>query len=89
MKNVLLALMTVVFFATSFYTKENKRTVESATSTVPKKTNTVPTEAEKTAVTAAEVYSEINFANVKQLNAEIFDKAHRGFMNLKAAGKLP
>ncbi len=89
MKSVLLAMMTVVFFATSFYTKENKRTVESATSTVPKKTNTVPTESEKTAVTAAEVYSEINFANVKELNAEIFDKAYRGFMNLKAAGKLP
>lgn len=88
MKKVLLSLVTVLFFATSFYT------LDSAKETIPEtptKKNSLPIlkKSNLREDNSADIYNAISFENSNTLNPEVFNKAFLGFNNLKKAGKLP
>lgn len=89
MKKVLLSLLTVLFFATSFYKLDNsfKKSVE-----IPKKVQTskfaLNVESKSTAKYAEEIFSSLNFENINPLQSDVFSKAYLGFTNLKNEGKL-
>ena len=88
MKKVFLALVTVIFFATSFYRLESEKETRpenhKSETVVP-----IQAKADPTKNSASEIYSSINFENSNTLNPEVFYKALLGFNNLKKAGKLP
>lgn len=88
MKKVLLALVTVIFFATSFYKIESDKKAEPKTQKI-KTPLTLIKKADPAKNTTAEIYSSISFENINILNPEVFNKAYLGFTNLKKAGKLP
>lgn len=87
MKKILLSLVTVIFFATSFYTFDPKEEAKPETQNIKtslpalKKSNSSKDK-------AAEIYRSISFES-NTLNPEVFEKAFLGFTNLKKAGKLP
>ena len=89
MNKVLLSLITVLFFATSFYKLE---TPEKTTAQNHPKDQTQylePTlEPKSTATYAEEIYTSLGFENINQLQSEVFYKAFLGFTNLKKEGKL-
>ena len=88
MKKILLSLVIVTFFATSFYTfdpkEEAKPEIQNIKTSLPalKKSNSSKDK-------AAEIYRSISFESNNTLNPEVFEKAFLGFTNLKIAGKLP
>ena len=88
MKKILLSLVTVIFFATSFYTfdpkEEAKPEIQNIKTSLPalKKSNSSKDK-------AAEIYRSISFESNHTLNPEVFEKAFLGFNKLKKAGKLP
>ncbi len=88
MKKILLAVITVIFFATSFYTfdpkEEAKPEIQNIKTSLPalKKSNSSKDK-------AAEIYRSISFENGNTLKPEVFEIAFLGFNNLKKAGKLP
>ena len=88
MKKVLLALVTVIFFATSFYKLESDKKAEPKTQKI-KTPLTLIKKADPAKNITAEIYSSISFENINILNPEVFNKAYLGFTNLKKAGKLP
>ncbi|MGZ5264884.1 MAG: murein L,D-transpeptidase catalytic domain-containing protein, partial [Kaistella sp.] len=88
MKKVLLALVTVIFFATSFYKLESDKKAEPKTQKI-KTPLTIIRKADPAKNITAEIYSSISFENINILNPEVFNKAYLGFTNLKKAGKLP
>ena len=88
MKKVLLALVTVIFFATSFYKLEANKKPEAKTHKI-KTPLTLIKNADAANNITAEIYSSINFENSNTLKPEVFEKAYLGFSNLKNAGKLP
>ena len=88
MKKVFLALVTVIFFATSFYRLESEKDPKSEIENL-KKTVPLKAEANPSKNSAAEIYSSISFENSNTLSPEVFYKALLGFNNLKKAGKLP
>ena len=86
MQRILLSLVVVLFFSTSFH-KQNNGAPETSTATNTetskiRKVNNVIT-------TSKEIYQSIKFDKSNILNSEIFTKAFLGFTNLKKAGKLP
>lgn len=89
MKKVFLPLITVLFFATSFYKLEDikKTTTEIPLKTQPQNLVLTP-QPNSTASYADEIYSAIGFNNINQLKSDVFSKAYLGFINLKKAGKL-
>ena len=86
MKRILLSLVVVLFFSTSFH-KLNNGGPETSTATnvenskIRKENNVI--------ATSKEIYLSIKFDKSNILNTEIFTKAFLGFTNLKKAGKLP
>jgi len=88
MKKVLLSLVTVIFFATSFYTLDSRKNTKPETPTI-KTSLPIHKTANSSEDNSAEIYSSISFENSKTLNPEVFEKAFLGFSNLKKAGKLP
>ena len=88
MKKILLALITVIFFATSFYTfdpkEEAKPEIQNIKTSLPALKKSNSSEDNSTAI-----YNSISFENSNTLNPEVFEKAFLGFTNLKIAGKLP
>ena len=88
MKKILLSLVTVIFFATSFYTFDPKEEAKPETQNIKtslpalKKSNSSKDK-------AAEIYRSISFEINNTLNPEVFEKAFLGFNKLKKAGKLP
>ncbi|MDQ0476765.1 MULTISPECIES: murein L,D-transpeptidase catalytic domain family protein [Chryseobacterium] len=89
MKKVLLPLITVLFFATSFYKLEDLEKNPTETP-LNKQTQNLVLKAEpsSTAKYAEEIYSSISFDNINRLQSEVFSKAFLGFTNLKKEGKL-
>ncbi|MBH1958694.1 MAG: murein L,D-transpeptidase catalytic domain family protein [Flavobacteriia bacterium] len=88
MKKVLLSLVTVIFFATSFYTLDSRKNTKPETPTI-KTSLPIHKTSNSSVDNSAEIYSSISFENSKTLNPEVFEKAFLGFSNLKKAGKLP
>lgn len=88
MKKILLSLVTVTFFATSFYTfdpkEEAKPEIQNIKTSLPALKKSNSSEGNSTAI-----YNSISFENNNTLNPEVFEKAFLGFTNLKIAGKLP
>ena len=88
MKKILLSLVTVIFFATSFYTfdpkEEAKPEIQNIKTSLPALKKSNSSEDNSTAI-----YNSISFENSNTLNPEVFEKAFLGFTNLKIAGKLP
>ena len=88
MKKILLALITVIFFATSFYTfdpkEETKPEIQNIKTSLRALKKSNSSEDNSTAI-----YNSISFENSNTLNPEVFEKAFLGFTNLKIAGKLP
>ena len=88
MKKILLSLVTVIFFATSFYTfdpkEEAKPEIQNIKTSLPALKKSNSSEDNSTAI-----YNSISFENSNTLNPEVFEKAFLGFTNLKKAGKLP
>lgn len=89
MKKVFLPLITVLFFATSFYKVEDltKTTTENPLKT-PTQNLVLTSESKSTASYAEEIYNAIGFDNINQLQSDVFTKAYLGFTNLKKEGKL-
>ena len=89
MKKVFLPLITVLFFATSFYKVEDlkKTTTENPLKT-PTQNLVLTSEPKSTASYAEEIYNAIGFDNINQLQSDVFTKAYLGFTNLKKEGKL-
>lgn len=89
MKKVFLPLITVLFFATSFYKLENLKKITTGISLKTQPQNLVPiSEPKSAAMYAEEIYNVIGFDNMNQLKSGVFSKAYLGFINLKKAGKL-
>lgn len=89
MKKVFLPLLTVLFFATSFYTLEDVKNIPSETPLKIQSENLVlNAEPKSTATYAEEIYSSIGFDNINKLQSDVFSKAFLGFTNLKKEGKL-
>ena len=88
MKKILLSLVIVTFFATSFYTfdpkEEAKPEIQNIKTSLPALKKSNSSEDNSTAI-----YNSISFENSNTLNPEVFEKAFLGFTNLKIAGKLP
>ena len=88
MKKILLSLVIVIFFATSFYTfdpkEEAKPEIQNIKTSLPALKKSNSSEDNSTAI-----YNSISFENSNTLNPEVFEKAFLGFTNLKIAGKLP
>ena len=88
MKKILLSLVIVIFFATSFYTfdpkEEAKPEIQNIKTSLPALKKSNSSEDNSTAI-----YNSISFENSNTLNPEVFEKAFLGFTNLKKAGKLP
>ena len=88
MKKILLSLVTVIFFATSFYTfdpkEEAKPEIQNIKTSLPALKKSNSSEDNSTAI-----YNSISFENSNALNPEVFEKAFLGFNKLKKAGKLP
>lgn len=89
MKKVLLSLITVLFFATSFYKIESsaKDSTETSSKSQPE-TLLLKEDPKSTLKFAEEIYTSIGFENINQLQSEVFYKAYLGFTNLKKEGKL-
>ena len=89
MKKVLLILVPVLFFATSFYKIESSEKTPTGTPLKVKSQDLLIKEEPKTtAKYAEEIYNSIGFENINQLQSEVFYKAYLGFTNLKKEGKL-
>ncbi|MGA9213542.1 murein L,D-transpeptidase catalytic domain family protein [Kaistella sp.] len=89
MKKVLLPLITVLFFATSFYKLEDSKKNSTKTPLNIQPQNLVLKAKPKSTVKyAEEIYNSISFDNINQLQSEVFSKAFLGFTNLKKEGKL-
>ena len=88
MKKILLALITVIFFATSFYTLDSKEEAKPETQNIKIPFPTV-NKSKLSKDKSTEIYNSISFENGNTLNPEVFEKAFLGFNNLKKAGKLP
>lgn len=92
MKKILLSLSLVLFIATSFY--KNEIHPNSVSENQPKVSTgslnhkSVENSKANTISAAAEIYESIDFKSSNILRAEVFEKAYRGFNNLKKAGKL-
>ena len=88
MKKILLSLVIVIFFATSFYTfdpkEEAKPEIQNIKTSLPALKKSNSSEDNSTAI-----YNSISFENSNTLNPEVFEKAFLGFTKLKKAGKLP
>ncbi len=89
MKKILLSLVTVLFFATSFYTiEESNRLLEKSPLQNHLQKSIINSEPKSSAKYAEEIYSAIRFDQINQLQPEVFYKAYLGFSNLKKEGKL-
>ena len=90
MHKVLLSLITVLFFATSFYKLETseKKTTDKLPKDQPQYLLIKEEEPNSTATYAEEIYSSLGFENINHLQSEVFHKAFLGFTNLKKEGKL-
>lgn len=84
MKKILLALISTLFLATSFYKNEipKSRKTKAHFSNIPKFVAAVTTSSSE------EIYASIAFDSLHQLNREVFEKAYLGFRNLQKAGQL-
>ena len=88
MHKIIISLIIVLFFTTSFYKFENS-TQNSIQKHLPNNfKNLVEKHSDKAPITAEELFSSISFATSNSLNPEAFYKAFLGFENLKKAGKL-
>ena len=89
MNKVLLTLLTVLFFSTSFYKVENveKKSTEIQLKDHPKNL-LIKSKSKPAKVIAEEIYSSLDFENINILQPEVFYKAFLGFTNLKKDGKL-
>lgn len=89
MKKVLLPLITVLFFTTSFYTlKDVKKNPTETPLKIQPENLILKAEPKSTATYAEEIYNSIGFDNINQLKSDVFSKAFLGFTNLKKEGKL-
>ncbi|WP_373739134.1 murein L,D-transpeptidase catalytic domain family protein [Kaistella sp.] len=89
MKKVFLPLITVLFFATSFYKVEDLKKTTTENQLKTQSQDLVPiSEPKSTANYAEEIYKAIGFDNINQLQSDVFAKAYLGFTNLKKEGKL-
>lgn len=89
MQKVFLPLITILFFATSFYKHEDLKQNPKPTSLKIQSDHIVlKSELKSTATYAEEIYNAIGFDNINQLNPDVFSKAYLGFINLKKEGKL-
>ncbi|QDP85150.1 murein L,D-transpeptidase catalytic domain family protein [Chryseobacterium sp. SNU WT5] len=89
MKKVLLSLLTVLFFATSFHKIKSTEKKFSKNFLKPRTENPLPKESPRSVGSyAEEIYNSINFEHFNQLQSEVFQKAYLGFANLKREGKL-
>ncbi len=89
MKKVFLPLITVLFFATSFYKVEDLKKTTTENQLKTQSQDLVPiSEPKSTASYAEEIYKAIGFDNINQLQSDVFAKAYLGFTNLKKEGKL-
>ncbi|MCZ2084365.1 MAG: murein L,D-transpeptidase catalytic domain family protein [Flavobacteriales bacterium] len=89
MNKVLLILVPVLFFATSFLKVEDSKREPIETRTKTQEQNlVVESEPKTTAAYAEEIYTSIGFENINQLQSDVFSKAFIGFTNLKKEGKL-
>lgn len=80
-----LSLLTVSAF-TYLTALANKPTNNEASSVSTAATKTASSDNTESYI--ADLYNEIDFGKGDKLNAEVFDKAMRGYLNLKAANKL-
>ncbi|MEC5157278.1 murein L,D-transpeptidase catalytic domain family protein [Chryseobacterium sp. MP_3.2] len=88
MYKIIISLIIVLFFTTSFYKFENTKQ-NSIQKNLPNNfKRLIETESDKASNTAEELFSAISFANFNSLRPEVFYKAFLGFENLKKAGKL-
>ena len=89
MNKVLLPLLTVLFFATSFYKFDNSSKKSIINPVEQETSNLALSDNSKTnADYAEEIFSSINFENINPLQFEVFSKAYLGLTNLKKEGKL-
>lgn len=89
MNKVLLSLITVLFFATSFYKLETPEKTTAQNHPKDHAQYLAPTLEPKSAASyAEEIYTSLGFENINQLQSEVFYKAFLGFTNLKKEGKL-
>ncbi len=84
MHKFLLALISVIFFTTSFYRIETNETVKAPVHIK----KSIENSSLKSLSAAEQIYTSLNFENITKLDPEVFDKAYLGFQNLKKAGKL-
>ena len=88
MNKVFFTLIAVFFFATSFYRIEDAALTNTENHLKTEPIDLAEFNLRSESDYPAELYSAINFENVKQLDAAVFYKAFLGFENLKKAGKL-
>ena len=89
MKKILFPLISVLFFATSFYKIEDSKQIIAETPSKIQAQNTVlSSEPKSNSTYAEEIYSALGFENINQLQPDVFSKAFLGFTNLKKEGKL-
>lgn len=88
MQKVLLTLVTVLFFTTSFYKVEDSEIKTTETHLKVKPQNLLKKDPKGIASTATAIYSALGFENINKLNPDVFYKAYLGFNNLKKAGQL-
>ncbi len=86
MQKILVSILAVVLFGVSFYTPNSAQSLKTqpkfsmiSKQNEPKNTYVTPSE---------EIYSALHFEEESTLNPEVFEKAYRGFQNLKLAGAL-
>ena len=84
MHRFLIALITVIFFTTSFYRIKTKEPVKSPIQIK----ESIKTSSLKSLSAAEQIYTSLSFENITKLNPEVFEKAYLGFQNLKKAGML-
>lgn len=87
MQKVLLILVTVLFFTTSFYKINDSEIKTTETHLKVKPQNLIKNDPKGVASIATEIYSALGFENINKLNPDVFYKAYLGFNNLKKAGQ--
>ncbi len=85
MRSILLSLVIVLFFTTSFLKLEN---FKNRTATYPNTLKTETAAVKSLKISADEIYKTLDFNNRNILSSDVFRKAYLGFTNLKKAGKL-
>lgn len=92
MKKLFLALGATFAIATSYISSDKVATKpvsnKADTLAAPVKFASIPATTVKTVSASEAVYNKINFSNANKLNFDVFEKALKGFDNLKKAGKI-